>query len=409
MKAFIFGLVFFITVTPLYAQLSCATQQYKQQRISNTPGLSSRIQLIEEQLKETQDIQLREMQGIIKIPVVFHILYHYPEQKVSDVQVINQLAALNRDFRRRNPDSSNTPAYFKPVAADMEIEFVLATSDPRQRSTTGILKKYSPIIQWGMDDKMKFSGEMGDNGWDPRSYLNIWVCDLKGLAGYSSILGGPENLDGIVIDFEAFGTAGSHNLGRTLVHEVGHWLGLKHIWGDADCGDDGVNDTPKQSFYTAGCPTGIRITCVNGPYGNMYMNYMDFTNDACMNLFTEGQKHRMRALFSIGGVRNSLLSSNGLDQPMIHETVIPETDPRWLHPKVFPIPVSTELTFDLSYDIRWIGKTINITNLNGQSLMKVQIKNKVQQIDLSRLQPGVYFLNAVKEDGAQIKEKIIKL
>src|ERR1043165_4981181 len=100
-------------------------------------------------------------------------------------------------------------------------------------------------------------------------------------------------------------------MGRTAVHEVGHWLGLKHIWGDAACGDDLVEDTPPQGWYTQGCPTGFHSSCNNGVMGDMYMNYMDYTSDACMNLFTAGQKQRMRALFATGGARASLLQSKG--------------------------------------------------------------------------------------------------
>ena len=105
-------------------------------------------------------------------------------------------------------------------------------------------------------------------------------------------------------------------MGRTAVHEVGHWLGLKHLWGDADCGDDGVADTPKQETYTNGCPSGVRVSCNNAPYGDMYMDYMDFTNDACLVMFTKGQKQKMRALFEPGGARYSILSSNALGSPV---------------------------------------------------------------------------------------------
>jgi hypothetical protein len=198
-------------------------------------------------------------------------------------------------------------------------------------------------------------------------------------------------------------------MGKTTVHEVGHWLNLRHIWGDQYCGDDGVSDTPKQASYTVGCPSTTRVTCGNGPYGDMYMNYMDYTNDDCINMFTQGQKQRMRSLFAAGGVRNGLLLSKGLDAPLISESSLPEEEPKWLHPQVYPIPAASQLTVDVMYDARWMGKTIFITNIQGQSIMSVTITSKKQVIDISRLTPGIYFLAAKKDDGESIKQRFVKL
>jgi hypothetical protein len=345
--------------------------------------------------------------------VVVHILYHQPLENVSDAQVNSQITALNRAFRRQNADTINTPARFKPYAADCEIEFQLATSDLKRKSTTGIIRKYTPVSLWEADDKMKLSSETGDDAWDAKSYLNIWVCNLDQVAGYSSTIGGPADKDGVVIGLNVFGSLnegiGGYDMGKTGVHEVGHWLGLKHLWGDENCGDDGVDDTPKQAGYNIDCPSGIRITCGNGPNGDMYMDYMDFTSDACMNLFTQGQKARMRALFAPGGLRNSILSSAGLSTPLIFDSPLTNEAPKWLHPQLYPNPVSTVLTIDLSYDMRWIGKTITVTNLTGQVMMQVLITTQYQKIDISKLKPGMYFFNAKKEDGEFIEEKVIKL
>ncbi len=342
--------------------------------------------------------------AIIRIPVVIHNLYHFPEERITDAQVAAQLETLNKSFRRLHADTANTPTHFKSLAADIEIEFHLATSDPRKRSTTGINRKYTPIKAWSPDDKMKIAAETGVDAWDTKSYLNIWVCNLEDYAGYSSIIGGPIDKDGIVISTAAFGDGF-----KTIVHEAGHWLNLKHLWGDENCGDDGVADTPKQASYTVGCPTGLRRTCGNTTTGDMYMNYMDFTSDECVNLFTEGQKARMRALFANGGIRNSLLSSKGLDVPLIFESPLPDEAPQWLKPNLYPNPATTSMTLDLSYDARWIGKTIFIMNLSGQTVMTVVITAKVQPINISRLQPGMYFLATKKEDGESIKQKFIKL
>lgn len=417
MKAGFFLTFFFTLLTvQLTAQKNCNSYSYQQHVLQNDPSLVSQIQRIEDfirlQLADPNPETLNRTTGmVIRIPVVFHILYHYPTEKISDAKVLSQLEALNRCFRRTNADSVNTPAVFKPLAADCEIEFALAQSDPQRRSTSGIIRKYTPITSWTGEDKMKFTAEMGDDAWDTKNYLNIWVCNLDRLAGYASFPGGPANNDGIVLDFDVFGTSTSthYGMGKTAVHEAGHWLGLKHLWGDALCGDDGVDDTPKQAGYTPGCPTSARITCNNGPNGDMYMNYMDFTSDACMNLFTQGQKARMRALFIAGGARYELLSSKGFDPPLFFDAPLAVEDPKWLHPQLYPNPATTRMTLDLNYDPRWVGKMIRITNIQGQTVMNLTITSKNQGIDISRLQPGLYFLAAKKDDGESIMQRFIKL
>lgn len=415
MKAGILITLFaFALNSQLSAQQRCSSAAYQQEELKNNPSLSERINAIETfAQQQAENRTANRTEGIvIKIPVVVHILYHTQTEKISDAQVASQIEALNKYFRRRNADTMNTPAYFRALAADCEIEFQLAISDPRKRSTSGIVRKYTPITKWKADDMMKFSSSMGDDAWDPKSYLNIWVCNLDKFAGYATMPGGEENKDGLVISYSAFGTGSGHSgydMGKTAVHEVGHWLNLKHLWGDENCGDDGVGDTPKQASYTIGCPSTVRITCGNGPYGDMYMNFMDFTNDGCINMFTEGQKARMRALFNTGGARNSILSSKGLNPPLIAESPLPTEDPKWLHPQLYPNPAQNEINLDLAYDIRWIGKTIFVTNLQGQSIMNVTITSKNQRIDISRLQTGMYFLAAKKDDGESMKMRFMKL
>jgi hypothetical protein len=193
------------------------------------------------------------------------------------------------------------------------------------------------------------------------------------------------------------------------VHETGHWLGLRHIWGDDYCGDDWVDDTPKQANFTSGCPSGIRLSCGNGVNGDMYMNYMDITLDACTNLFTEGQKERMRGYFLPGAPRNKLLSSSGFQPPLISEIPLPEEPPKWMYPQMYPNPATTELTLDLAYDIRWIGTTIQITNANGQHMIQQVISSKVVKLNIENLKPGLYILVAKRKDGSAIKQKFIKM
>lgn len=411
-SVFILALLF-ISVQTVNAQY-CGSFDYMQNEIKDNAELSEQLSGVETFIKQKQQLIsfARGEEAIITIPVVVHILYHTQDEKISDAIVQSQLDVLNACFRRKNSDAVNTPERFKSVAADFGIEFRLATTDSRHRATSGIIRKYTPIEKWKMEDKMKFNNTMGDDAWDPSSYLNIWVCKLDRLAGYASFPGGEKNKDGLVIDFAAFGSAGSdgsYSMGKTAVHEIGHWLGLKHLWGDDYCGDDGVDDTPKQAAPTVGCPKNIRITCGSSPNGDMYMNYMDFTSDACTNMFSIGQKNRVRALFQPGGSRYSFLVSKGLNTPLIFEIPVPEEDPKWLKPQLFPNPASSVLTLDLSYDSRWIGKPLQIINLNGQNLMQMTINSKIQTIDIKKFPSGVYILAAKREDGVSIKIQFVKI
>ncbi|MDP4262349.1 MAG: M43 family zinc metalloprotease [Bacteroidota bacterium] len=401
----------------LGAQRACFSAIYQQNELVKDPSLAGKTLGIESfihrqiAIASSTNTAARLQGQVITIPVVVHILYHLPGEDVSDEKVFSQIEMLNECYRRKSADTVNTPASFKPVAADCEIEFQLATSDPQKRSTSGIIHKYTPITSWDADDMMKYSSQMGDDPWDPQNYLNIWVCNIRKVAGYSSIPGSDPHKDGVVIEYPVLGMnyVPGYEMGKTAVHEIGHWLGLKHTWGDANCGDDFVADTPTQGSYTVGCPSGIHISCNNAPTGDMYMNYMDYTNDACVNIFTEGQKERMRALFAPGGPRYSILASYGLNPPTITEVPLPDDAPKWLHPQLYPNPATTQLTLDISYDIRWIGKLISLFNMNGQLVIQAPITSKVQTIDISKLKPGLYFISAKKEDGSYIKQKFVKM
>ncbi len=352
----------------------------------------------------------RPLESLIKIPVVVHVVYHLPEENIPAAYIHKQIEALNRDYRRQNSDSVNTPPAFRSKAADCNIEFELARVDPLGRATTGIERIYTPITQWDMDDKVKSISTYGAEAWDGRSYLNIWVCNLYDLLGYSSEPGDDLEKDGIVISYLAASNlddGSPYGLGRTAVHETGHWLGLHHLWGDADCGDDNIADTPRQTTFTSGCPTGVRVSCNKSPEGDMYMNFMDFTDDPCTNLFTRGQKDRMRVLFDQGGYRNTILSSKALGLPWSQNIPLPDDGPRWLYAQVYPNPAHDDLVIDLRYDQRWIGRELTIVNASGQTIRRHIISSKVESIKVGDLVPGIYFLHAIK-DGERLTRKFIR-
>jgi hypothetical protein len=413
MRNLFMGLMLLCVATgPVMAQTSCYSFDYQQEAVRTNPGLSDIVRQVEQFIQTqgentlpTQTISTSRGKPVITIPVVVHVIYNKQSENVSDQSINTLIETLNLCYRRLHPDTIKTPARFWKLSADTEIEFKLATSDPQRRATSGITRKYSSKTQWDMDDKMKSSSESGDDAWDPASYLNIWICNIRFVSGYSSIPGDASVKDGVVLATGA--------LGKTVVHEVGHWLGLKHIWGDQYCGDDGVSDTPPQATGTPGCPSGFRITCGNGADGDMYMNYMDVTQDACVNMFTNGQKQRMHALLQPGGVRYSLFESKGLSEPLYAEVPLPtnneEPNAELTKALIYPNPAREDLTIDLGNDQQWIGKVINIANSQGLVVMQQSVKAKLLKIDISKLPPGMYFIIAKKEDGATIKQKFLKL
>jgi hypothetical protein len=253
--------------------------------------------------------------AVINIPVVIHVLYNTTAQNISDAQIQSQLTVLNNDFRRLNSDWTNTPSTFTNAVADCEINFCLANVSPTGAATTGIIRKQTSATSFSANDGMKYNSQGGSDAWPTGQYLNIWVCNLSGgLLGYAQFPGGASATDGVVINYTAFGTTGTatapYNKGRTGTHEVGHWLNLRHIWGDASCGNDLVSDTPVHTTSNGGCPSHPKTNSC-GTSAEMFMNYMDYTDDACMYMFTAGQKARMQALFVTGGARASLKTSAG--------------------------------------------------------------------------------------------------
>jgi hypothetical protein len=295
---------------------NCGSMEYLAHQIATNPEMKAQRDRIEAQ---TFDFVRRDpsvsARAVITIPVVVHVLYNSTRDNVSDAQIMSQIDALNRDFRKMNAESANIPAAFQAVAADANIEFCLARRQPNGLPTTGIERLASINTAWQANDDMKRAQNGGLSAWDATKYLNIWVCALSGGAlGYGTFPGSPLITDGVVIDYRYFGTYNTRapfNLGRTATHEVGHWLNLYHIWGDANCGDDHCDDTPTHHGANYGCPTyPYTQTNCHGSNVEMTMNFMDYTNDACMYMFSNGQKARMLSLFAVGGVRRGIVESN---------------------------------------------------------------------------------------------------
>ena len=237
--------------------------------------------------------------GTITIPVYVHVIYSNSQENISDAQINSQIAVLNKDFSKTNSDINQVPSEFAGVAADADIQYTLA----------GVTRKASSRAEWGTRDDMKKASMGGVNPITPETHLNIWVCNIGGgILGYAQFPGGSLSTDGVVVGPNYFGTTGYVSApfdgGRTLTHEVGHYLNLRHIWGDGRCRqDDFVSDTPSSDSPNYGCPSYPTVKCKSN---DMTMNYMDYVNDDCMYMFSEGQKSRMRALFAAGGARESM-------------------------------------------------------------------------------------------------------
>ncbi len=325
----------------------CATMEMDSLLRRRYPELGTLMQFEKEVQAKVAELQARYRAGrvtadVITIPVVVHIIHNGEAvgqgRNLSEAQVKAQLQVLNEDFRRKpGTRGFNTDAR----GADIEIEFCLAVLDPQNRSLTenGIHRVRGSRASF---TRNQIEGEVKPNTiWDPTKYFNIWVLDFTGeddnLLGYAqfpsqsklsglSESGGAANTDGVVVKYSSFGSAekgtfpvmqAPYNLGRTLTHETGHWLGLRHIWGDGNCGDDFVSDTPTQQSESRGCQKG-RVSCGSA---NMVENYMDYSDDACMNIFTNGQKQRIRAVMEISPRRRELLLSNVCGAPVVARPV----------------------------------------------------------------------------------------
>lgn len=400
-------------------QVRCITKEYWHQQLTHDPALRMRFEQMEQSdkrqsaiPKKKQDSKIAEL-PLIRIPVVIHVLYNTAEQNISDEQIKSQINILNNDFGKKNNDTTLIPAAFAPLSSDCRIQFALATSDPTGRTTNGIVRIKTNRSTWNQDDQMKFSVSGGSDAWDSRSYLNIWVCNLtKTILGYSTFPGAAPEKDGVVIRTDVFGinrnNHTTYNKGRTTTHEVGHWLNLKHLWGDTDCGDDGVADTPPQKTYNSGCPSFPQISaksCNPLSTGDMFMNFMDFTDDGCMHMFTAGQKERIHRLFEPSGARESLVYSKGLH--IVSEQTAPSASNTDGNFKLIlsPNPANAYTTLRLSNQTLPQGCTYSIYDLTGRPVIQAQLTGNT--ISTKQLPSGIYLLK-LRMGGQLLVTKLVK-
>jgi hypothetical protein len=295
----------------------CGTGPYFEQLKRNHPRIEEKRRNMEEKTKKFLE-EKPVNKKVIEIPVVVHVLtpsLSAPEN-ISKEQIYSQIISLNEDFAREGPPfDPGYPGIWAPYyAGNTRIRFCLARLDPQGNTTTGITRTITSVTEFDpMMDNIKFSNMGGKDIWPPDKYMNVWVGRIANYLGYAPYPGGPAEFDGIVVDFEAFGTVGTvvapYDRGKTLTHEVGHWLNLIHIWGEEEScvEDDLVDDTRLQAGPTYQCAE-VGENCGEG--GIMRQNFMNYTVDVCNTFFTEGQERRMKAVLAPGGLRYPLTQSD---------------------------------------------------------------------------------------------------
>ncbi|WP_159437481.1 M43 family zinc metalloprotease [Hymenobacter daecheongensis] len=381
---------------PAAPSRNCSTMEVLEAQLAADPALAQRMRGIERHTAQVlANPTANRLAGTVTIPVVVHVVYNTAAQNVSQAQIDAQIRVLNEDYARTNADANLVPSLFAGVASGTNVQFVLAKRDPNGAATTGVVRRSTKTRTFSSNDFVKYTSKGGSDAWPRDKYLNLWLCNLgNGLLGYAQFPGGAAATDGVVCLYSSVpgGSATNYNKGRTATHEVGHWLNLRHIWGDASCGNDLVSDTPTQQTSNGGCPAFPHVTC--GNQGDMSMNYMDYTYDACMYMFSAGQSSRMDALFAAGGSRASLATSLGGTAPRTALASAGTTTSVAMYPN--PAHDVLNLTLPQAAAKGW---SVTVYDLRGHE-MEQATYNGQGQVNVAQLPKGLYQMTF--SDGEQI-------
>lgn len=397
-----------VVISTAAAQEKCGTSALKTERLQDS-AIAQRVTEIENFTQNWIQNSSVTQREVVTLPIVVHVLYANATQNISEAQIQSQIDILNADFRKMNADFNTTPAAFQTVAADTEIEFCLASIDPEGNPTSGITR--TEVDEDFDIENDYYDPEFGGHApWDNTKYINVWLCDLldaSELLGFATAPGTADEDDGAVIAYNVWGNTGMlsapNDLGRTATHEIGHYLNLDHVWGPSNGGcneDDFVADTPPQDEPNYGCDNTFPLhdDCSPNGDGVMFSNFLDYGDDACLTMFTQGQKERMLA--ALNGPRAGLLSSNGCGLMSNTNEALEQAV------QVAPNPASSVLNITNNF-----GATLQLDlyNLNGQLLLSTEMAtfSTTKILNISDLVDGVYFLKITSEQLI-LTQKIIK-
>jgi Pregnancy-associated plasma protein-A/Secretion system C-terminal sorting domain len=331
--------------------------------------------------------------SILMIPVVFHIVYSEEAENICDDLIHSQMDKLNQDYAFENADKASIPSAFKNIATNTDIQFCLAHIDTMGKPTSGITRTRTNQKGIGLTDDLFFTEKGGQTAWNTERYLNIWVVDLgTKITGFAAMpLLTAAYRDGVVLHYKytGFNKDDYYGLGRVGVHEVGHYLGLTHIWGTKNgCDDDdGIDDTPQQATNYSGCPSFPKTSC---GVSNMFMNYMDYVDDPCMLMFTQGQKERMVGTLKTS--RKSLLTANICVKPtsFAEQTKI----------TLFPNPFSDKITVEAN---QYLNEIISVYATDGKLVLTKIINNNKITFCVGDLPAGLYIIKLANKNFKLVK------
>ncbi len=374
---------------------TCSSVAALQEKMALDPEIAARratLDMAAQKWLEDNSSQ-RLSNSIITIPCVIFNLYHDSLDSLSYEQLTSQIAALNKDFSNSNADRlSSSHPYFSSMG-NTTLQFCLAERDPDGQATSGIIRQ-KVTNTFANKDHIKYSKEGGLDGWPSDKYLNIWVTKVNdatflGQADFPGIYAEGSVHDGLIVQYNAFGTVGTldgtFNKGRTATHEIGHWLNLNHIWGDEYCGDDKVSDTPVQEKENYGCPAFPHITCSNTPNGDMFMNFMDYVDDACMVMFTQGQANRMLA--TLNNSRSGILSSGKCSGTT---SIGQNGSSGW---RIYPNPAQNYLYIEGLPVAGHPYFTVDFYTAMGQQVHTLQLRAGENMLEMPALPNGTYALH----------------